>query len=274
MKVRSVALGVLVVCVASAVALADFCPVCLKKIPKGQRYCKYHLAQFAAARTLAMQEHDVVKDVVEARQKYEAELKKLEQFYKDMGFADKLRRVETELKDVKTVRMFSYANWEDLLPELVPKRKIPEANALYKDAESLRAAVFGRDRKLREAVAKYREVLQKYPESHLVDDCAYRLGEVFEDRRFREYARAAHMFERCFRWNPKTPLPARYRAAYLYEKKLRKLDKAYDLYRLAAKHGPDMERRMESKMMMETLRRKGHGRSTEPGPAGEKATGG
>jgi hypothetical protein len=70
---------------------------------------------------------------------------------------------------------------------------------------------------------------------------AFRIGEVLSGVDFREYTRAARWFERCFRWNPKTELPATYRAAELYETKTVDYDRAAQLYYLTARSTADPE---------------------------------
>ena len=260
------------------------CPLCLRQIPEGQKYCKVHAAEVANRRTAALKEKDMVETVVKTRAEYEKSLKTLKQFYLDQANAEKLEKASTELKDLHTVRKYYYRQWEDIIPDRIPSKLIPAAAALYGKAEALRKSVspFGRERRLRQAAVFYRRIIEKYPTSILVDDAAFQLGDIYESIHFREYKRAIRFYERCFRWNPDTPFPARYRAAYLCDHKLGEYEAAAEFYRLAGHKCRDEELRYAARLRWKTLTDKGFGPekprkaaapkksagpATKPGPA-------
>ena len=67
----------------------------------------------------------------------------------------------------------------------------------------------------RRAELLLQQLLSDHPQSDKISDAAYQLGDLYESKAFKQYDRAAHYFERCFEWNPKTQFDARLRAARL-----------------------------------------------------------
>ena len=61
-------------------------------------------------------------------------------------------------------------------------KSIEEADKLYEEAEGLRRSpnLFKRKEYLRQALEIYQKVILKYPVSDKVDECAYRIGEIYE----------------------------------------------------------------------------------------------
>ena len=74
------------------------------------------------------------------------------------------------------------------------------------------------------------KLLSDHPQSDKVSDAAYQLGDVYESKAYKQYDRAAHYFERCFEWNPKTQFDARLRAARLYERNVGERNHAIQIY--------------------------------------------
>ena len=75
------------------------------------------------------------------------------------------------------------------------------------------------------------QILSKYPQSTMIDEAAYQLGDIYESRNYHQFQRAAIYFERCFQWNKKTQTDARLRAAHLYEKQLNDKAHALEIYK-------------------------------------------
>ncbi len=234
MRFKTLWLGTLLVLICAGLAFADICPVCGKVVPEDEKYCDLHKVELQVEQALSLKEEDLVGNVKESREEYSETLNTLKDFYTESGNRVRLEKVLAEIEDLEQARTFNYQNWEDLLPDLTPEKEIPEARQIYNYAEGRRKAVsFTRKNaiaKKKKAVAKYRELIETYPDCNLVDEAAFRLGEIHEGKYFDNPRRAAKFFEYCFHWNFETDFPARYRAARIYEHRLQEYDKAANLY--------------------------------------------
>ena len=67
------------------------------------------------------------------------------------------------------------------------------------------------------------------------------MGEIYGGWYFEDWARAVQCYERCWQWNPKTPLPAMLNAAKIYDEKLKNRDKAVELYNRVIAHSQDSD---------------------------------
>ncbi len=85
--------------------------------------------------------------------------------------------------------------------------------------------------KLRQALGLYNELIQQYPSSDKIDDAAYKAGRIYDY--LKNYELAAVYYQRAFQWNEATTYPARYRAAWVMDQKLRMHKEALVLYQLA-----------------------------------------
>jgi hypothetical protein len=104
----------------------------------------------------------------------------------------------------------------------------------------------------------YRSIIQKYPTSTLIGDAAFQLGDIYEELGGPETHRAARFFVYCFIWNPKTDLPARYRAARIYDVKLHMYNWAAWLYKLAAVDSPDADIQKKAQTRFDQLTKQGY----------------
>jgi tetratricopeptide (TPR) repeat protein len=105
----------------------------------------------------------------------------------------------------------------------------------------------------RRAEILLREVLEKYPTSDKIADVAYELGDLYEGKAFKQYARAAAYFERAFQWRKGSRTDARMRAAKLYDKTLSERAKAIELYRDVIAHDTDDGRIKEAEKRLAEL---------------------
>ena len=117
---------------------------------------------------------------------------------------------------------------------------IPEADALYEEALQLEkkevnlflfSASAINEKRLRLAFQKYDELIKKYPSSDKIDDAAYKAGEICED--LKDYSRAVFYYKRVIEFEKNTLYPARFKAAYILDKKLYKRSEALMLYKQA-----------------------------------------
>ena len=105
----------------------------------------------------------------------------------------------------------------------------------------------------RRAEILFQELLTRYPQSDKISDTAYQLGDIYENKPYRQYRRSANYFERCFQWNPRTQFDARLRAARLYDLKLNERPRAIELYREVTTHETDARRLQEATKRLSDL---------------------
>ena len=140
-------------------------------------------------------------------------------------------------------------------PTLQGTTNITEANQLFTRAMQYKDRGWGTDYidNQRRAEILLQTLLTRYPQSTKIADAAYKLGEVYESKAYRQYRRAAWYFERAFQWNPSMQWDARMRAARLYDRKLMERAKAADIYRQILTHETDLRQKQEAKKRLTAL---------------------
>jgi tetratricopeptide (TPR) repeat protein len=182
-------------------------------------------------------EVDYVEQLAAAREGYKQALLDLAAYYETMGNATKLRWARTELRTFDQMVQYSYLMPGEYLPEnLSASDSIPEADQLYNEAMSLYRQSGGlvivtNEPKLRQSLQMFNQLISQYPTSDKIDDAAYRAGRIYEH--FQNYELAAVLYQRTFHWNPTTRYPARFRAAYVLDRRLKMRGDALPLYILA-----------------------------------------
>jgi tetratricopeptide (TPR) repeat protein len=83
------------------------------------------------------------------------------------------------------------------------------------------------------ALDKYNQLIKKYPTSNKIDDAAYKAGGIYEY--FKDYSIAVLYYKRAYQWDPMTIHPARFRAAYILDRRLARRVEALELYEEAIK---------------------------------------
>jgi TolA-binding protein len=182
-----------------------------------------------------------------ARKEYQATLEAMRAYYIAIGDIERARWAEDELLQFHRISKQAFRLELDIPPPtLQATYNIPAANELYRRAIGFKDKGWGSDYidNQRRAELLLQELLTSHPQSDKISDAAYQLGDIYESRAYKQYARAAAYFERCFQWNPKTAFDARLRAARLYERVLNDRGKASDIYRQITEHETD-ERRLE-----------------------------
>ncbi|MHC4271577.1 MAG: tetratricopeptide repeat protein [Planctomycetota bacterium] len=207
-------------------------------IPSSDRPGEIPAVEFRPA---DMSEVDVVEKVAIQRQAYEEGLKLLISYYKGTGNDMKLIWAEDELARLQQVPKYIYIMEANVAgPELKATESITEADYMYYDARSIdkkarQLLVIVDENMLRLALAKYNEVIQRHPSSDKIDDSAYYAGLICEH--FKDYSIALLYYQRAYQWDPDTPHPAYYRAAYLLDKKMQRRDEALPLYQKFIERG-------------------------------------
>ena len=168
---------------------------------------------------------------------------------------ERARLAEEELLQFHRISRQAYSLLHDVPPQtLQALNNIPEANNLYRQAMTYKDKGW-RDDYLdnqRRAELLFQQILTKHPQSDKISDASYQLGDIYESKAYKQNARAAQYFERCFQWNSKTQLDARMRAAKLYEK-LNERARAKEIYQEIVTHEVDLKRVEEAKRRLADL---------------------
>ena len=210
---------------------------------------------FAAEESISRgAEYDLVEKVVQSRTEYKLALEGLVEFYNKLGDAGKLGMAREELEAFDDVPQNQYLLVVRKVKPGTATENIVDANRLYKDGLSYKKYpdIFRKKKKLREAVKRFTTLLEKYPASDKADDACYMLGDIYAGFYFRDYSRAVKYYEECFRIDSRTRHPARLKAAEIYHRKLKLLDKAMELYEETEEDSPFIRnRQIASKRIVE-----------------------
>ena len=199
---------------------------------------------------------DKVERVIAGRREYQRSLETLRAHYIAAGDMERARWAEDELMQFHRILKQSYRLELDVPPPtLQAAYNIPEANEIYKQAMIYKDKGWGTDYidNPRRAELLFQKLLSDHPQSDKISDAAYQLGDIYESKAYKEYDRAAHYFERCFQWNPKTQFDARMRAAKLYERSSGERSHAMDIYREVINHETDSRRIEEAQKRLADL---------------------
>lgn len=202
---------------------------------------------------------EMVERLLAARKEYQATLEALRTHYIGSGDVERGRWAEEEL--VQYHRINKYPFRLELVvppPTLQGNYNIPEANELYRQAMKFKDRGYGQDYNDNQHRAEllFQQLLTNYPQSTLISDAAYQLGDIYEKKPFHQYDHAAIYFERCFQWNPKTHFDARLRAARLYERNVSDRGHALEIYREITTHETDPKRVEEAQRKVNELSKK------------------
>jgi len=182
-------------------------------------------------------EVDVVEQVVVDRQAYRQSLERLVQHYTVTGNNIKLGWAQKELAALDTMPQYKYIIEAEVAgPNLKAAASIPEADKLYEEALQLQKraeqlVLIKDDNLLRLALDKYNQLISKHPSSDKIDDAAFNAGEIYDY--FKDYTIALLYYQRSFQWDPETPYPARFKAAFILDQHLHRRAEALPLYQQA-----------------------------------------
>jgi tetratricopeptide (TPR) repeat protein len=182
-------------------------------------------------------EVDVVEQVAAARTGYQMALQEMISYYQSTGNEMKRRWAQNELKTLRQMAQYRYlVPGEYVTQDMSATETIEGAEALYKQAQKLYLEAGGYfiitdSAKLRQSLQLYNQLMKEFPNSTRIDEAAFRAGRIYEH--FKDYELAAVMYQRCFQWNDNTSFPARYRAAYILDQKLKMRKEALALYKLS-----------------------------------------
>ena len=77
------------------------------------------------------------------------------------------------------------------------------------------------------------QLIRRHPSSNKIGDAAFRAGGIYEY--FKDYTIALLYHQRTYQWDPETIHPARFRAAFILDKRLHRRAEALEVYQQAVK---------------------------------------
>lgn len=189
---------------------------------------------------------DEIEHMMQSREEYLAQLKRLEAKYLESGDIVKANWARQQREQTAKVMVYPFATTkapEQLNSAVWPEQDIPEADGLYDDAQKLiqsfrkiplAGTLKPNQDKARRAIDVLKQLIDQYPKSDKVDDAAYWIGECYK-----EYLRAEDpdnaLAVRYYLWalelNPQTPHPVRFQAAVTYDYRQHDHKRALEMYR-------------------------------------------
>jgi tetratricopeptide (TPR) repeat protein len=176
----------------------------------------------------------LIEQVALNRQAYRQGLELLVKYYTRVGNNLKLECAKKELAGLDSIVQYNYIVEAETKANLKADVSISEADALYEEALQIEKKggpmPFLKDEKmLRLALNKYNQLISKHGSSDKIDDAAFRAAGIYEY--FKDYTLAVMYYKRVYQWDRYTVLPAKYKAAYILDRKLHQRTEALDLYR-------------------------------------------
>lgn len=192
-------------------------------------------------------EPDLVEEMVWHRRMYAAYLRALLTFYSENGFDEKANWARTEMRTFQSVKPYNYI-LDAELPSITlrPTESIVEADKLYEEGLELMergghgVLFFYHDETMKRAIAKFKELIARYPTSDKIDDAAYYIAEIHKEyNQERDNLLAVEWYKRAVTWNPKLPHPAWSHAAHILDFRMHEREKALEWYYLVLEHEKD-----------------------------------
>ena len=182
-------------------------------------------------------EADIIEQMSINRLAYRQYLESLVRHYTETRNNMKLGWAENELKKLNKMPQYNYIIEASVAgPNLKASNSITIADYMYDEAFRLekkaKRLILIKDKNLlRVALDKYNQLIRKHPSSDKIDDAAYRAGGIYGY--FKDYTIALLYYQRAYQWDPDTIHPARFKAAYVLDKRLHRRGEALELYQQA-----------------------------------------
>jgi len=202
----------------------------------------------SVVRAVDASEADIIEQMAINRQAYRNGLESLMVHYDKTGNNMKLGWAKGEMKKLDKVPQYNYII-EGIVagPNLKAGPSIAEAELMYIKALRLekkkKFIIFTHEDNLRLALNKYNQLIRRHPSSDRIDDAAYKAGRIYEY--FKDYTIALLYYQRTYQWDARTVYPARFKAAYILDRHLRRRAEALKLYQDALKKENLSEERRE-----------------------------
>ena len=188
---------------------------------------------------VAGSEADIVEQMIINRLAYRQGLEALIKQYGRTGNDTKLIWARKELSALDSIPKYNYVIEAGVAgADLRATSGIVEADYIYKEGVELQKRgggllVIKDDNLLRSALVKYNQLIKMHPSSDKIDDAAFKAAGIYEH--FKDYSIAVVYYKRAFEWDPETPYPARFKAAYILDRRLHRREEALELYQEALK---------------------------------------
>jgi tetratricopeptide (TPR) repeat protein len=178
----------------------------------------------------------------------------------NIGYHSRVQKARKELKALNKIPQLKYLSAREDVSDISPTKNIEEANILFQDGKNYKNILnlTSRKSKLSYAAARFKKVLDEYPESDIADDAAYELAGVYESRHFKDYEGSAFYYTKCYELNPNTDRSARYMAARVYDMYLHDYKEAIRNYEMALKTCRDEELLIIARERLSELRKQGY----------------
>lgn len=242
-------------------AWAASCERCYERIPDGQEFCEAcTLNKSRDLSGMKSSEEQIVNTISSSRESYKNALTELIQFYMDIGYHSRLKKARKELKALNKIPQLKYLTANKDVSDISPTQNIEEANILFQDGKNYKNILnlTGRKSKLLYAAARFKKILDEYPESDKADDAAYELAGVYESHHFKDYEGSAFYYVKCYELNPHTDRPARFKAARVYDNYLSDYAEAARHYEIALETCTETEYLKITKERLDELRKQGY----------------
>lgn len=190
---------------------------------------------------------DLVEEMVQKRTDYINHLIQMERAYLNVGDINRANWARRQRELTERVEVYPYLTEQTPLQQnaqvqVFPRDSIPEADALFNEGYKLYDKFVGvpfvgfaylNKPEPRQAVDIFKRVIAEHPTSDKVDDAAYYIGNIYKEF-LRHDDPDNELALRYLKWawtlDPRTPHPARFDAAVIYDFRLHDRDKAIELY--------------------------------------------
>ncbi len=245
----------------SGVTWAASCERCYEKVPDGKQLCVECELSTSNRLTFAnSREMQITNVITSARENYKNALEELIQYYMDIGNHLRLKKARKELKALNKVPQRKYLSTKEVITEIRPSNNIEEANILFQDGKSYKntLSIINKKSKLIYAEARFKKILNDYPESDKADDAAYELASIYEGVYFKDYENAALYYVKCYSLNASTEKPARFKAAWVYDNHLKNYKEAVKNYNKVLRNSKDGAHLITAEMRLKQLTKEGY----------------
>lgn len=183
-------------------------------------------------------EVDLVEQMTFHRTMYARLLGVMASYYAEQGYPHKAAWAQTELNGLRRVKTYRYImDAEVPKTDLKPTTSISEADKLFEDGMKLLFKGgrgfpdFYNQATMRQALVKFKELIDKYPNSDKIAEAAYYIAEIHKEyEKEHDNDLAIEWYKRAIQWDPNTPHPCRFRIATTYDYRLHERELALYWY--------------------------------------------
>jgi len=245
----------------SRITWAASCERCYEWIAGDQKLCE--ACTLNTTRDLSemkSSEEQIINTIRSSRESYKGALMELIQLYMDIGYHSRVQKARNELNALNKIPQLKYLSATEDVSDISPRKNIEEANILFQDGKNYKNILnlTSRKSKLTYAVARFKKILDEYPESDVADDAAYELADVYESHHFKDYEGSAFYYVKSYELNPYTDRPARFKAARVYDIHLGDYAEAVRNYEIALETCKETEYLRIAKERLGELRKQGY----------------